>query len=73
MFGGIGGIFATTVFRQADAPRYIPGIWATIACQLVMLALLSLMTLHFWRKNKQARQGTLSQPLEGRQNFFYTL
>ncbi|KAF5354896.1 hypothetical protein D9756_005469 [Leucocoprinus leucothites] len=30
-FGGIGGIFATTVFRQADFPRYLMGIYATIA------------------------------------------
>jgi hypothetical protein len=30
-FGGIGGIAGSLVFRSQDAPKYIPGIWATIA------------------------------------------
>ncbi|KAF8633402.1 hypothetical protein AX17_004573 [Amanita inopinata Kibby_2008] len=30
-FAGLGGIFASTVFRQVDYPKYIPGIYATIS------------------------------------------
>lgn len=43
-FGGLGGIFATTVFRQKDFPTYIPGLWATIGCQVRP-------SLHFVLKN----------------------
>lgn len=30
-FGGIGGIIGALVFRTQDAPRYLPGIYASIA------------------------------------------
>ncbi|KAF9486022.1 MFS general substrate transporter [Pholiota conissans] len=72
-FGGIGGIFASVVFRQADFPTYHPGIYATIACQLLMLLLLAITTLYYWKQNKSIREGTASGPLEGRPGFFYTL
>ena len=29
--GGVGGIAGSLVFRSQDAPRYLPGIWASIA------------------------------------------
>ena len=29
--GGVGGISGSLIFRYQDAPKYIPGIWATIA------------------------------------------
>lgn len=69
-FGGIGGIFATTVFRQADFPRYIPGIYATIACQLVLLTLLAGITMYFRLQNQKAGSGCQT---EGQSNFVYTL
>jgi hypothetical protein len=69
-FGGIGGIFATTVFRQIDFPRYILGIYATIACQLVLMALLACTTMYFRQKNQSARLGC---QMEGRVGFVYTL
>lgn len=28
--GGVGGIFASLVYRQVDAPAYLPGLGATI-------------------------------------------
>ncbi|KAF8070584.1 major facilitator superfamily domain-containing protein [Lyophyllum atratum] len=50
-FGGIGGIFATTVYRQQDYPRYLNGIWATIGCQFLMLFLLATTSYTFIRRN----------------------
>jgi hypothetical protein len=38
-----------------------------------MLVLLAATSLHFSRKNRQAREGNLSEPLEGQPGFFYTL
>lgn len=70
-FGGIGGIFATTVFRQQDSPKFLPGIYATIACQFLLLALLATTTLHFWRQNRKVRIS--GNPIEGKLGFLYTL
>ncbi|SJL14804.1 related to putative tartrate transporter [Armillaria ostoyae] len=53
-FGGIGGIIATTIYRQQDVPRYIPGMLATISLQVLLLILLGLMTVHFWHENKKS-------------------
>lgn len=72
-FGGVGGIFATTIFRQEDFPRYLPGIYATIACQVLLLLLLAITTIHLSRQNEKARQGVLIVPLEGQAGFLYTL
>jgi FtsH-binding integral membrane protein len=68
-FGGIGGIFATTVFRQSDAPHYMPGIYATIGCQLVLLASLAVTTVYFKTQNREVQKA----PAEGKPGFVYTL
>ncbi|KAK0492890.1 hypothetical protein EDD18DRAFT_1108498 [Armillaria luteobubalina] len=54
-FGGIGGIVATTIYRQQDFPRYIPGIITTIALQILLLVMLGVMTVHFWYENKKVK------------------
>ncbi|KAI5476832.1 hypothetical protein MNV49_007128 [Pseudohyphozyma bogoriensis] len=56
-FGGIGGIYASLVYRQKDYPRYLPGLWATVACQLFILVALAGCTLAFSRANKKADEG----------------
>jgi MFS family permease len=71
-FGAIGGIMASTVFRSQDSPRYINGIWATIGCQFLILTLLVVMTAYFRVKNKQHKEGTLKESLEGHPKFTYT-
>jgi cyanate permease len=71
-FGAIGGIIASTVFRSQDSPRYINGIWTAIGCQFLILTLLVVMTAYFRVKNKQHKEGTLKEPLEGHPKFTYT-
>ncbi|CAA7260554.1 unnamed protein product [Cyclocybe aegerita] len=71
--GGIGGIFASLVFRQVDYPRYMPGIYATIGCQFLLLFLLETTTVFFSYKNKSILEGTATEPLEGQEGFMYTL
>ncbi|KAF8339413.1 major facilitator superfamily domain-containing protein [Amanita rubescens] len=71
-FGAIGGIFTSAVFRQEDFPRYIPGIYASIACQILLLLLLAGTTMHFWSQNSKARIGS-SVILEGQPGFRYTM
>ncbi|KAF8168455.1 high-affinity nicotinic acid transporter [Crassisporium funariophilum] len=70
--GGIGGIMATTVFRQKDFPRYVNGMWATIGLQLLMIILLGMTTMIFKRRNRLRREGKLG-PLEGQPDFYYTI
>ncbi|KAJ4483508.1 major facilitator superfamily domain-containing protein [Lentinula aciculospora] len=68
-FGGLGGIVATTIFRQQDFPRYIPGIIITISCQVLLLVLLGILSLNFWYHNKAKRTGARS----GHIDLLYTL
>ncbi|KAL4783270.1 major facilitator superfamily domain-containing protein [Aspergillus varians] len=70
-FGGIGGIAGSLVFRSQDAPDYIPGIWAVIACQLCLLLVVGALSLHFWISNRRADRGELI--IEGSPDFRYTL
>lgn len=72
-FGGLGGLLATIVFRQVDAPRYLPGIYFTLACQALLLLLLGVMTIHFKERNIQAQQCPRAVPNEGRHGFWFTL
>ncbi|ESK97355.1 high-affinity nicotinic acid transporter [Moniliophthora roreri MCA 2997] len=68
-FGGVGGIIATTIFRQADFPRYLPGVIATISFQVLLLMLLGGTTVFFWRHNRaHAALGA-----DGSCGFLYTL
>ncbi|PGG95220.1 hypothetical protein AJ79_10178 [Helicocarpus griseus UAMH5409] len=72
-FGAIGGMIASTVFREQDAPKYVPGLWVTTGLQFLILGLLACTTLHFWRRNKQVDNGTATKPIEGLEGFKYTL
>ncbi|KAJ7668665.1 major facilitator superfamily domain-containing protein [Mycena polygramma] len=72
-FGGVGGIIASTVYREQDFPRYLPGLWVTLGAQFLLLFLVGVTSLHFVRMNRLARAGKLAGPLEGQPGFFYTL
>jgi len=72
-FGAIGGVFASTVFREKDAPGYRNGLWATIGTQFLTLLLLVCMTIYFKKKNRQHKEGTLDKLLENHPEFTYTI
>ncbi|KAF2846543.1 phthalate transporter-like protein [Plenodomus tracheiphilus IPT5] len=76
-FGAIGGIIASTTFKQEDAPRYITGLWVTTGLQFWILGVLCLMTYYFLKKNKevdrQTANGEVVTPIEGQAGFKYTL
>jgi hypothetical protein len=48
-----------TVSRTQDKPHYRPGLWACIACCLLTLVIVSLITLGSWRSNKKADRGEI--------------
>lgn len=68
--GAIGGIIGTTVFREEDAPSYIPGIIACLIAYSLTALLTGLLTLKFWRANKRAAAG--GKVIEGLEGFRYT-
>lgn len=76
-FGAVGGTVASTTFKQADAPRYITGLWVTIGLQVYILAVLSLTTLAFRKRNRrtdsQIKAGGVVDEVEGQAGFKYTL
>ncbi len=76
-FGAIGGIVASTVFRQKDAPGYVVGLWVSAGLQFYTLAVLAATSWYFWRMNKradgQAERGEVVDPIEGQVGFRYTL
>ncbi|OQU98465.1 hypothetical protein CLAIMM_04250 [Cladophialophora immunda] len=70
-FGGIGGIIGSLVFRSQDSPRYLPGVWASIACNLLTLLIVAFLFIFFSHQNKRAAVGLVV--LEGLPGFQYTL
>ncbi|OAL45688.1 phthalate transporter-like protein [Pyrenochaeta sp. DS3sAY3a] len=76
-FGAIGGIIASTTFRQVDAPRYITGLWVTAGLQFYILILLACTSTYFWKTNqrtkRQASNGEPVDAVEGLVGFKYTL
>lgn len=57
--GGVGGIAGGLVFRAQDAPGYEPGLYACIACCLLTIVIVCLITLRSWSLNKRADRGEL--------------
>lgn len=76
-FGGIGGIMASTVFRQRDAPGYVTGLWVSAGLQFYILLVLAVTSWFFYKTNKKAdRQvanGEPENPIEGQVGFRYTI
>ncbi|KAJ5551449.1 Major facilitator superfamily domain general substrate transporter [Penicillium sp. DV-2018c] len=70
-FGGLGGIASSLVFREQDAPGYRPGMYAAIACNLLIIVIVCMMSLWFRVCNKQADQG--KRVIENDAAFRYTI
>lgn len=70
MMSGVGGVYNSLVFRQQDAPRYVPGVIATGLLGVVTACMAPIISYVLWKQNKKAgRDGT---HLEGAVDFRYT-
>ncbi|GAA5903135.1 hypothetical protein JCM8208_000461 [Rhodotorula glutinis] len=69
--GGVGGIFASLVYRQVDYPKYIPGLMATVGCQGAIILIVTGLSFYFRAQNRKADAGTYV--IEGNPKFRYTL
>ncbi|KAI1922058.1 hypothetical protein LOZ65_003563 [Ophidiomyces ophidiicola] len=72
-FGAGGGIIASTIFRQADAPAYVPGLWTTAGLQFLLIGVFCVTEYYLWKKNKEVDEGKATMPIEGLEGFRYTL
>ncbi|ESU09302.1 hypothetical protein FGSG_03872 [Fusarium graminearum PH-1] len=68
---GIGGIYSSMVFRQQDAPNYLPGIIAVMSINVAAVVVAALTMLVLRHNNKLADEGKYL--CEGREGFRYTL
>ncbi|KAF2829826.1 MFS general substrate transporter [Ophiobolus disseminans] len=55
--GGIGGIAGALIFRTEDAPSYVPGFAACMACNVLVIILVGILTLYFRSENAKADRG----------------
>jgi hypothetical protein len=69
--GGIGGIIGSLVFRSQDSPAYHPGLYTCIVSQVIILIIVALLDMKFYRDNKKADRG--EKEIEGIPGFRYTL
>ena len=76
-FGAIGGIVASTVFRQRDAPGYVVGLWVSAGLQFYTLVVLAVASWCFYKTNRRADEqvarGEVEAPIEGQIGFRYTI
>jgi len=69
--GAIGGIIASNIFRQADAPEYAPAMIAAILMQAVTVLHVGKKFFVYGRANRKADRGIIL--LEGQRGFRHTL
>ncbi|KAJ0418677.1 major facilitator superfamily domain-containing protein [Aspergillus carlsbadensis] len=69
--GGIGGIIASSAFVASESPAYTTGVWVTFALSMTSIAMIGILDVYMWRKNKAAKAG--GPLIEGREGFLYTL
>jgi hypothetical protein len=69
--GGVGGIIGSLVFRSQDSPTYHPGLYTCIVSQLIILAIVAVLDVKFYRDNKKADRGEMV--IEDIPGFRYTL
>jgi hypothetical protein len=55
--GGIGGIAGALIFRTEDAPSYIPGFAACMACNVLVIMTVGVLTVYFRSENAKADRG----------------
>jgi hypothetical protein len=69
--GACGGIVASNIFRQADAPGYRPAMYTVIATQAVTILHVLKNFIVYTRSNRKAERG--EKVIEGQVGFRHTL
>jgi MFS family permease len=69
--GGVGGIAGSLVFRQQDAPTYVPGMIACLVLSGFIILTVCVMSVYFRFMNAKADRGEII--LENTPGFRYTI
>lgn len=69
--GSVGGIAGALIFRSQDAPHYRPGIWAALACNILIIVTVGILSIYFRICNKKVDRGVFV--IEGLAGFKYTI
>ncbi|OAL50219.1 major facilitator superfamily protein [Pyrenochaeta sp. DS3sAY3a] len=69
--GGIGGITGALIFRTEDAPMYVPGFAACMACNVLVILIVGVLTIYFRRCNAEADRG--ERVIMGDPSFRFTI
>ena len=69
--GPVGGIVGSNIFRQQDAPTYVPGLYTTVAMAVVIITGNVLLAFVYRRRNQIAEQS--NTPVDGVPGFKYSL
>jgi len=67
---GAGGIAGSFIVRQQESPRYMTAIWISIGSHVMIMGIVGVFTVAFWRMNRGQRGG--KKVLEGTEGFRYT-
>lgn len=65
----LGGIAGSYIFKSSEAPWYPTAIWISIGSHILMIAIVVVCGLLFWRANRRARRGQVL--IEGVVGFRY--
>lgn len=57
-FGGFGGIAGSTIFRDQDAPFYLPGLYTCIGTACLSIIIVGALSASFRIQNRRADAGT---------------
>ncbi|KAI8628387.1 major facilitator superfamily domain-containing protein [Xylariaceae sp. FL1651] len=71
LFAAIGGVYASTTFKQSEYPMYTTGAWAAVSTQVLLIALVALMWWWFGSLNKEAHRN--HTPIQDDLNFRHLL
>ncbi|KAH8926110.1 MFS general substrate transporter [Atractiella rhizophila] len=71
-FGGVGGIISPLIMRSKDSPKYLPGLWANVGFQFLLITVVILLTIWFKYQNNLLKNGRRG-PIENTVGFYYSL
>ncbi|KAK2740400.1 hypothetical protein FQN57_006140 [Myotisia sp. PD_48] len=57
VFTGLGGISGSYIVRAHEAPHYTTAVWVSIGSQVMMLAVVAIFTIHFYKYNSKQQRG----------------
>lgn len=67
---GAGGIAGSFIVRSQEAPHYMTAVWVSIGSHILIIGIVVVFSIHFFRANKRAAAGVAI--LEGVEGFRYT-